>query len=298
MSDKPKDTGNNNAADQKEVQVEHVQNPTATNTDSGKEQLKGEWNSRLEEAALDIGHAAQGYKHMHIIEAQKANKRHTWLMGTGIIMGPLASVLSSVGLALNLEADPGIAISVIVMGFLSGIVVAAVKFGKYDEVSSANKSAAARYTSIEANVRRQLGLYRKDRIPAIAYMDWLETKYEELLLSAPLISARTHTRYVKQAQRQGLPTPDHYDRNISINTSRTRDTIDSSHIQVKVTQEEQDDTDNEDIGILQDKVKRTTKKPPSRMIVRRASAMATIPQLNQCSDKMLQYEMQRLMGMR
>ena len=253
--------------------------------------VRGDWNSRLEEAALDIGHAAQGYKHMHIIEAQKANKLHTWLMGTGIVMGPLASVLSSVGLALDLEADPGIAISVIVMGFLSGIVVAAVKFGKYDEVSNANKSAAARYTSIEANVRRQLGMYRKDRIAAIRYMDWLETKYEELLLSSPLISSRTHSCYTKQARIRGLPMPEH---TININKSRTQDKVDSSHIQVTVTQEEEEDTDDEGTFYIK------TREPANRSGITKhvKPSMTTIPQLNHCSDKILQYEMHRLMGVR
>ena len=54
-------------------------------------------------------------------------------------------------------------ISEIILGFLSGVIVAILKYGKYDEVSTANKSAAAKYASLEANVRRQLSLYRSDR---------------------------------------------------------------------------------------------------------------------------------------
>ena len=37
---------------------------------------KGEWNSKLEEVARGIGQAAQGYKHMHIWEAQRADNTH------------------------------------------------------------------------------------------------------------------------------------------------------------------------------------------------------------------------------
>ena len=48
--------------------------------------------------------------------------------------------------------DPTFPIIELVLGFLSGIVVASIKFGRYDEVSNANKTAAARYTSIESNV--------------------------------------------------------------------------------------------------------------------------------------------------
>tara|TARA_Y100000389_G_C17471034_1_gene530937 strand:+ start:5845 stop:6609 length:765 start_codon:yes stop_codon:yes gene_type:complete len=155
---------------------------------------KGEWNSKLEDAARDIGQQARSYKNMHILQAQKASRHHKYLVWSGIIIGPLSSVLSSIGLALEMENNPVISIIVIILGFLSGTIVTAVKFGKYDEVCNANKSAAARYTSIEANIRRQLGMSKKDRQQAASYMDWLETKYQEILLAAPLVSAKIYTQ--------------------------------------------------------------------------------------------------------
>lgn len=251
---------------------------------------KVEWNDKLEQAAQSIGQAAQAYKHMHIWQAQRATKRHKYLMGLGIIVGPLASVLQSIALALSLENEPEFSVLVIVLGFLSGIIVATVKFGKYDEVSNANKSAAARYTSIEANVRRQLGLYRSDRMPSIAYMDWLETKYEELLLSAPLLSAGIFTKYSEHARSKGLPVPEQYDQLISINKEdeRTRVRELSEHTEIII--------ENDD-----DKV---SEKPKSLSITRsestlkRTGAMAKIPEINFASDKMLEYEMNRLMGLR
>ena len=253
---------------------------------------KGEWNSKLEEAARDIGEAAQGYKHMHISEAQKASKKHHRLMGTGIVMGPLASVFSSVGVALSLENNPIISVFVIVLGFLSGIIVATVKFGKYDEVSNANKSAAARYTSIEANVRRQLGLYRKDRVAAISYMEWLETKYEELLMSAPLLPASAYQAYSSFAKKKGLTVPDKYDHIININRdygeSKVKDITNKS--QISITVPETVTLSSEDVIVPHLCTETNT--------VKRGSTMSQIPQLNQCSDKMLEYEMNRLMGLR
>lgn len=250
---------------------------------------KGEWNSKLEEAAQGIGQAAQGYKHMHIWQAQRATNRHKYLMGSGIVFGPLASVLQSIGLALNLGTDPTISVLVILLGFLSGIIVAAVKFGKYDEVSNANKSAAAKYTSVEANVRRQLGLYRRDRMPAIAYMDWLETKYEELLMSAPLLSASAFDRYSKHAKTKGLPIPEKYDHLISINedyeATRAQEIVDSSQIRVTVTGEAESLSSSESGTGKQSQIKRS-------------SVMAKIPEINCASDKILTYELNRLMGIR
>ena len=258
-----------------------------------KVEKEGEWNSKLEEAARDIGEAAQGYKHMHISEAQKASKKHHRLMGTGIVIGPLASVLSSVGVALGLENNPIISVFVIVLGFLSGIIVATVKFGKYDEVSNANKSAAARYTSIEANVRRQLGLYRKDRVAAISYMEWLETKYEELLMSAPLLPSSAYQAYSSFAKKKGLTVPDKYDHIININRdygeSKIKDITNKSQINITVPETDllAHRSEGHDHSICSD----TTP-------VKRGITMSQIPQLNQCSDKMLEYEMNRLMGLR
>jgi hypothetical protein len=272
-----------------------------TSTDVTKEERKGEWNSKLEEAAQGIGQHAQGYKHMHIWQAQLATDRHKYLIGGGIVIGPLTSLLSSIGLALHLGDDPVISVLVIILGFLSGILVATVKFGKYDEVSNANKSAAARYTSIEANVRRQLGLYRRDRMPAISYMDWLETKYEELLLSAPLLSASALQRYSQHAKAKGLPIPEQYDHLISINedyeANKAKEIVDRSEIQVTI---HDDDTDSKgDTNPSPRSSEGCEQSLPVRQSqLKRSSVMAKIPEINCASDKMLSYEMNRLMGIR
>ena len=238
----------------------------------GPEGKTGEWNSKLEDAAREIGQSSQGYKHMHIWQAQLATRYYRLLTGAGIVIGPMASVISSVGVALEMESDPAISIFVILLGFLSGIVVAAVKFGKYEEAGNANKSAAARYTSIEANVRRQLGLYRNDRLPSISYMDWLGTKYEEVMMSAPLLSAGTYKRYSRYANKKGLEIPGKYERKISVNEEYVP--------QREIKQEDVK------ITIPEDKTKR------------KKSVMAKIPEINCASDKMLAYEMSRMMGNR
>jgi len=243
--------------------------------------IDSDWNSKLEEAAQGIGQAAQGYKHMHIWQAQRASKKHHCLMGTGIVMGPIASVISSIGLAFGLTGNPTISVVTILLGFISGILVATVRFGKFDEVSHANKSAAARYTSIESNVRRQLGLYRKDRIAAVSYMDWLETKYEELFMSAPLLPAGSYTKFSIYAKKQGIPMPAQYDLMISINSDHeAHEIINTQQIEVKIEE------DNEEVEV--EEIKRTE--------IKRSNTMSKIPQLNQCSDKMLAYEMRRMMG--
>ena len=164
--------------------------------------------------------------------------------------------------------------------------MATVKFGKYDEVSHANKAVAARYTSIESNVRRQLGLFRKDRVPANSYMEWLETKYEELLMSAPLLPANAYDKYAKTAASRNLTVPERYDHVIGINEvyeeAKAREVVDTSEIEL---------TGRSRVAAPEPETRGEKK-------IKRTNTMAKIPQLNQYNDKMLQYEMKRMMGLR
>ncbi len=211
------------------------------------------WNDKIEEAAEKIGKSAGEFKLMHIQEAQRANKTYKALMFLGIVSGPLAGVMSGIETAINPSVDyPAISISVVILSFLSGIIVAGIKFGKYDEVSNANKTASARYASIESNVRRQLSLYRKDRVKAVSYMEWLESKYEELFMSAPLLSS---TRTYKKA-----------------NSSTRSETI--------IIEANGDPNGNH----AQGRTRRIT------------GTLSQIPTLNNFSDNMLQYEMNRMLN--
>lgn len=234
------------------------------------------WNGRLEEAAQQIGHTAQGYKLMHVYQAQWASQLNKILTTAGIVCGPLAGVLSGIQAFLHPEEDPTIPIVASIVGCLAGIIAAAVKFGKYDESSTANKSAAARYTSIESNIRRQLSLYRNDRVPAASYMEWIETKYEELLMSAPLLPAWAYSRHKELAERSNLPVPEQYNSIISIN-------------------EEYEESKVEEIRCASD-IRINAPDFRGDRQVRRSDTMSQLPELNLYSDKRLEYEMRRMIG--
>jgi len=220
------------------------------------------WNDKIEEAAEQIGNSAGEFKLMHIQEAQRANNTYKVLMFLGIVSGPLAGVMAGIETAINPSVDhPVISISVVILSFLSGIIVAGVKFGKYDEVSNANKTASARYASIESNVRRQLSLYRKDRVKAVSYMEWLESKYEELFMSAPLLSS-SGTYKANQPAR-----------------SET----------IIIEADGDPDDGNPDDGDPDD-----GNHTPGQ--TRKTGTLSQIPTLNNFSDNMLQYEMNRMLS--
>ncbi len=231
------------------------------------------WNDELETAVKDIGDESKGYKIMHIHMAQTATQIYTRLTIAGIVMGPMASLFSSIDSFTHPDRSVASILSIL-LGFLSGITVAVIKFGKYDEVSNANKTASARYTSIESNVRRQLSLQRKDRIPAITYMEWLESRYEELFMSAPLLPSSVFDKYINTAKKQGIAVPERYNHDLDIESgyeAKKAEIVDVSDIHITKGSDD--------------------KKPVSLV---QASTFSSMADLNLYSDSMLRYEINRL----
>ena len=237
------------------------------------------WNHHIEEVVKDIGESSKAYKTMHNKEARNANDKYNRLMLVGIISGPLAGIISAVGSSINLSNYAPITITQIILGFLSGIFIAILRYGKYDEVSSSNKSAAAKYASLESNVRRQLSLYRKDRFPAVSYLEWTETKYDDLVSSAPLLSNHIFEEYSVLAKQNNWKIPGQYSDSIDIN---------------------QDYEDYEDYSKINEDIESCSKKEVKESITRvsRTNTMSNIPEINSCSDQMLNYEMKRFMNIR
>lgn len=234
-----------------------------------------EWNDKIELVVKDIGEMSTGYKIMHIEVAQKSYKSYKKYMILGIILGPLAGTLSSIGAII--ESSLVIPIIVSIISFLSGIIIAIIKFGKFEELSSANKNAAAKYTSLESNVRRQLSLYRKNRINPIKYMEWLETKFDELFSSAPLIPTEIFNKYIQFAQENGTIIPKRYNTIIQINNEDDESNIDSI-------------VDVSEIEINQHIPKH------SPQIIRRVNTLSNIPELKIFNDGMMKYEIERMFG--
>lgn len=263
----------------------------------------GNWNDKLEQAAKDIGDKSKSYKIMHIEQAQKTSTTYNQLMILGITLGPLSGIISGIGTVIESDTGPILPIISMVIGFLSGIIVSIIKFGKYDEVSNANKQAAARYTGIESNVRRQLSLYRKDRVDAIEYMKWLENKYEEMFLSAPLLPEDVYDKQVLTVKELGLEIPKKYENTITINkeyeTAKIKEVMNNEDIEICVSEdgEEAEDKEqgtNKEIHLSVSENDNSNSDKASTIL--RTRKMANFPELNEYSDKALEYELKRMMG--
>jgi hypothetical protein len=131
-------------------------------------------------------------------------------MYAGIILGPLAGLLSGIGVTINPDPHVTFPIMSAVAAFISGIVVAITKFGRFEEESSHHKIAASKYTSLESNVRRQLSINRANRINAGSYLEWVGKSFDELFSSSPFISNKIYKNYVNEAKKKGLTIPEEY----------------------------------------------------------------------------------------
>ena len=230
------------------------------------------WNDDSEDFIKQITDNIKSYKLMHLQQAQQSYSFYRKLTIGGIIIGPMASILSSINQVLHPDQNPVIPIIEILLGFLSGIIVAIIKFGKYDETMNSNQTVAAKYMSLEANISRQMCLYRENRLPATNYLEWVETKYGDIFNSAPIITKNTYDSFVKNATKNGYTVPNRYDSIITINKESLPEII---------IQPPTEPTNND-----------------NKLTTKRTTTMMKLPEINQCSDKMLQYEMKRMFNMK
>ena len=264
------------------------------------------WDEDIENNVKEIGEKAKGYKIMHIQEARRISRQYKWLMYSGIILGPIAGLLSGIGAIINPSNGPvEWPIAAACTGFISGIVVAVTKFGKFEEKSSHHKLAASKYTSLESNVRRQLVLCRTERVNAAKYLEWIGNSFDDLFLASPLVARSIYTEYVKVAKENGLTVPDEYQLTINVNEryqlQKFNEMKDSSVININENARENAPSSPE--SELRKLKEPEIKKQVSVTFkggkeIKRTQTLSHFPELNQFSDGRMGYEMQRMLGLK
>lgn len=196
------------------------------------------WNDKIENTTKEIGETSRAFKLMHIDMARYYSGIYKIYAYLGIFIGPFAGIITGLQSSFSVsdELTAIITIFVTVISFLSGTIVAIIKFGKFDEASSAHKLAASRYTSLESNVRRQLSLYRVDRPPAKIYLEWITKAIDELFLASPLIPYRIYVIY--------QPKKDKYSDRITIEKSEENIKELTDLSEIKVVSLEKNPTDS------------------------------------------------------
>jgi len=160
------------------------------------------WNSKIEKAVKLIEKQCRLYRKMHTEVSIENSEKYSNFMLSAIIITPFSGVVTTIGsiLCKDLQHIYIYNVSSTVLSFLSGILVTIIKFNKYDENSYAHKTASSRYISLEENIKRQLILYREDRINANEYLTWLSKSFDELYFSAPDFESKILKKYEKQLE--------------------------------------------------------------------------------------------------
>lgn len=173
------------------------------------------WNEAIENTVKFVGESAQAYKMMHLLSAKQYLWLNNILMYTSLVLSPAAGALAAISAALenpSLYMD----ITITVICFITAVITGIIKFGCFHEKSEAHKIATSKYTSLEVNIRRQLQLYRDDRVPAHEYYEWLSQSFDDLFHGAPFIEDHIYKKYYKLSLEKGLVFPNRYDNFITI----------------------------------------------------------------------------------
>lgn len=249
------------------------------------------WNDKIEDTIRKIGESVNGYKVMHIYASGRASLFNSILIYFNIALGPLAGVLSSIDYYLEKQQ---LKILIMCITFLSGTIATVIKFAKLDQKSEAHKSAAAKYTSLEGNIRRQLSLYPNDRIKANEYLEWVSKSFEELFDASPLLPLDIYQRYVKYAQRNQITIPDEY--TLAIDLKRIfsdRDLEGFQSTKIKTSQgqnEKKDDVPQTPVeSILPDNINIVIDTE-----IKRGTTFSKFPELKKFCDGKMEYELKRL----
>lgn len=144
------------------------------------------WNCKIEKILRGILKKSNIYKKEHYKLVEQNDKYFSYLMITVIILTPIPA-LSSIIRTFSHDVDVVYVITSSLTSFISGIILSILKFSNFKEQSNKHKIATIKYISLANNITRQLQLYRRNRISAQEYLDWILKKYDELNSESPLI---------------------------------------------------------------------------------------------------------------
>lgn len=238
-----------------------------------------QWDESIETIVCDLGSRAQAYKIMHTKLARSSSKLYQWLMLGSILTGPLSGTISAIGSATSPDPMAVLPIVATFVSFLAGILVAIVKFGKYDEKTTAYKQAAAKLSSLEYNVRQQLALPRDRREHATNYLKWISKSSEDVFAAMPIIPSSTQQWYAEEASKQGLRAPDFVGNTISINTRFVNQLTSKNSPLPNHT------------NVIQES------EPESSQQVQRANTIGVIPELELYGEAEMKYQLSRLFNL-
>lgn len=250
------------------------------------------WTESIEKVIKDIGESCEGYKWMNIFAAKKTSRIYNILMYTLIFMGPLSGVLSTMSTVDEKDNSKTIQIIVTILSFISGVISTVIKFSRFEQKSISHKTVASKYASLEGNIRRQLSLYRDERVNAGNYLEWVSISFDDLFISTPLISDEIYQKWVEFAKQNGLHIPEQLGNTIEVAEVSHLNNIGKIGINKSESVQDLRNSEHSPFEVViqgKDTMKRQRE---------RGETCNTIHDLNRFADKAMQYEMKRLQNFR
>ena len=239
------------------------------------------WNDKIDKTISEIGDYCMGYKWMHIVLAKKYMTRYNILMLSTISMGPMIGLMGTLSTVVD---SVTFKILITILGFVSGVTAAVIKYGKFQQKSTSHKTTAARYASLEGNIKRQMSLSRSDRVNAGKYLQWISTSFDDLWAASPLINSSVYQHWVNIAKRNKLSIPKEYSMIVETDNN-DKETFEQMEKDIETNKEVR-----VDIPVIhKDKGKDSFKRE-------RTTTYAEFPELNQFADGKMKYEMDRMAG--
>lgn len=266
-----------------EIDINDINAKSGKDFKNGENGIKG-WNEPLEQVVKNIGESAQAYKFMHYYTAKKFNTLYHAFMYLNLILSPIAGTIAAVESILN-PSTSYLSIPIAILSYISTIITAIIKFSKFNEKSDQHKLTSTKYSSIEQNIRNQLGLYRDDRPNAKLYYEWINRAYDDLFKSAPLLSNTVYRDYHKK-NKSGIISLKSYDPFITVEKGYKEKIVEGMNNKEKISVNLE----------LKDTVIQMNNDTESEAEPRRIDTYSPIADYNQYNEAQMKYEMARFIG--
>jgi len=142
------------------------------------------WSIEIEAVVKDMATTCSKYRILHNDITIKSSNHHNRLTMCGIVISPLAGLLSMITTSEYSDIFHNMSIS---LSMITGILMSIIRFGKYEDVIATNKQLAVSYASIELDIKQQFSLDRSERVPGKLYIEIITDKLHELFVRSPLI---------------------------------------------------------------------------------------------------------------
>lgn len=142
-----------------------------------------EWNNKTEDIVITLADTCKIRRIHHLKQADRSRICHAVLSTAAMIIGPTAAVIAGQNVGICERYDT----AVVTLSVLSGIVASVIKFGKFNEMHHLHKQASSSYHILETNAQLQIAREPSTRDDADVYIKWLQSKYEEVFTTSPLI---------------------------------------------------------------------------------------------------------------